>query len=261
MTPAWNLGEFEKIAPQLIPAALAAVELAGIRPGEHVVDVGCGSGNGALAAAGPGISVTGVDPASRLLDVARAEASRRGLDITFVTGEAASMPLAGGTADVVLSIFGAIFAPDATAAAAEMARIAAPDGRIVLTAWPPGGTMNALNRIGVEAIERVTGRNPIPGGGFFAWHDRDAVTRLLEPFGFTVEVHHRELAFTAQSPAEYWERQFVAHPVGALAVPILEGGGELEDVRSRTIALLERDNEDPAALRFTVPYVVVAARR
>lgn len=261
MKPDWSLGEFEKIAPQLLPAARSAVELAGIRPGWHVVDVGCGSGNAALIAAAPGVSVTGVDPAPRLLDVARADAAAHGLDITFVTGEAASMPLPSGTADLVLSIFGVIFAPDPEAAAAELARITAPGGRMVLTAWQPGGTLHDLNQVGMDALVQANGQSPIPGGKFFPWHERDAVAALLEPFGFSVDVHERELPFTAASPADYWDRQFVRHPFGVAAVPLYEQKGILDDVRSRTIAVLERDNEDPDALRFTAPYVLVEARR
>lgn len=249
------------IAPQLLPAAQAAVDLAGIRPGWHVVDVGCGSGNAALLAAGPGVSVTGVDPAARLLDVARADAAARGLDITFVTGEAAAIPLPSGTADAVLSIFGVIFAADPEAAAAELARITAPTGRIVLAAWQAGGTLNDLSQVGLDAIMQATGQSPIPGGQFFRWHDRDTVAALFEPFGFTVDVRERELAFTAASPAEYWERQFVRHPFGVASVPLFEQKGILDDVRSHTIAVLERDNEDPDALRFTAPYVLVEARR
>jgi ubiquinone/menaquinone biosynthesis C-methylase UbiE len=76
------------------------------------VDLGCGTGNAALLAAGRGARVTGVDPAPRLLDVARARAAERGLDATFAHGEAGDLPLEDGEVDVVLSVFGVIFAPD-----------------------------------------------------------------------------------------------------------------------------------------------------
>jgi ubiquinone/menaquinone biosynthesis C-methylase UbiE len=79
------------------------VEAAAPVAGERVVDVGCGTGNAALLAAERGAVVTGVDPAPRLLDVARAEAAARGLDVTFAPGQAAEIPLEDGEADVVLS--------------------------------------------------------------------------------------------------------------------------------------------------------------
>jgi ubiquinone/menaquinone biosynthesis C-methylase UbiE len=105
--------------------------------GEHVLDVGCGTVNAAPLAAERGATVTGVDPAPRLLEVARRESAARGLDATFAVGEAAALPLGDGETDVALSIFGVIFAPDARAAAAEIARVTAPARRIMLSAWIP----------------------------------------------------------------------------------------------------------------------------
>jgi ubiquinone/menaquinone biosynthesis C-methylase UbiE len=93
-----------------------------------VLDVGCGTGNAALLAPARGATVTGVDPAARLLDVARARAIDHGLDITFSLGEAAALPIQSGSVDVLLSVFGVIFAPDPVTAAAEMARVTAPHG-------------------------------------------------------------------------------------------------------------------------------------
>lgn len=135
----WSVGRYEQTAEQLLPAARVAVEHAAPIKGEHVVDVGCGTGNAALLAAAQGARVTGVDPAKRLLEVARELAKERKLDATFVSGEAAALPLRDGEADVVLSVFGVIFAPDPGAAATELTRVARPAGRIILTAWIPEG--------------------------------------------------------------------------------------------------------------------------
>jgi len=89
----WGAGRYERIAEQLLPAAEVVVEQAAPREGESVVDIGCGTGNAALLAADRGATVTGVDPAQRLLDVAAATAAERGLDATFRLGEAADIPL------------------------------------------------------------------------------------------------------------------------------------------------------------------------
>ncbi len=79
--------------------------------------------------------VTGVDPAARLLDVARKAAQEEDLDARFLSGEAASLPLLDDGFDAVLSNFAVIFAPDPAAAITEMVRVLVPGGRIALTAW------------------------------------------------------------------------------------------------------------------------------
>lgn len=89
----WGIGHYETTAEQLFPAARAVTESAAIRPGEHVLDLGCGTGNAALLAAGHSGEVTGVDPAPRLLEVARARAASAGKKVTFLPGEAASLPV------------------------------------------------------------------------------------------------------------------------------------------------------------------------
>src|SRR6476619_423380 len=119
----WGQGRYEVIAEQLFPAAEVVVDRAAPTGGDRVLDLGCGTGNAALLAAARGATVTGVDPAGRLLDVARARAVDQGLDITFALGEAAAIPVETGSVDVLLSVFGVIFAPDPVAAAAEIARV------------------------------------------------------------------------------------------------------------------------------------------
>src|SRR3954462_11003045 len=105
------MGNYERTAALLLPAAEELIRVAAPSAGERVLDVGCGTGNAALLAAARGARVTGVDPAPRLLDVARAQAAARGLEVSFAAGEAAALPLAAASADLVLSVFGVIFAP------------------------------------------------------------------------------------------------------------------------------------------------------
>jgi SAM-dependent methyltransferase len=163
----WSVGRYEETASQLLPAAELLVEDAGPLAGERVVDVGCGTGNAALLAAARGAQVTGVDPALRLLDVARARAAAAAVDATFLAGEAAALPLADNSADLMLSVFGVIFAPDPQAAAAELARVTADDGRILLTAWIPGGAISRMNQVAQQAVLRTLGaprrRHRLPG--------------------------------------------------------------------------------------------------
>ncbi len=257
--PDWSVGRYEDTAASLLPAAEIVVERAAIAPGEHVVDVGCGTGNGALLAAAEGARVTGVDPAVRLLEVARAEASARGLDATFVAGTAAGIPLPDGDADVVMSVFGAIFAPDPAAAIAEMVRVTAPSGRIVLSAWIPEGAIAEVGRMFGMAVAKAVGAPP-PAGPPFAWHDRDALAGLFGAHGFAVELSEHPFAFSAPSLDAYVDGEFSTHPLGVAGRAVLEARGEAQPAFERAVAMLAAANEDPDGFRLTSRFVVATAR-
>ncbi|HWJ50452.1 MAG TPA: class I SAM-dependent methyltransferase [Solirubrobacteraceae bacterium] len=250
----WGIGSYERTAVELAPAARAAIDAAAPREGEHVVDVGCGAGNAALLAAARGARVTGVDPAPRLLDVARAEASARGLNVAFLEGDAASLPLPDGSANVVVSVFGAIFAPDASAAAAEMTRVTAPSGRMVLCAWIPGGALWEIMRARRELMAAAS--HAPPGPLPFAWHEQAALDGLFTPLGFDVELSQHQLAFTASSPREFLESELRNHPLWLAARATLEPGGEMDTMRARALEIYEHANEDADGFRLTSSYVV-----
>lgn len=163
----WSEGKYESTAVDLLPAARELVAAARIQPGEHVVDVGAGTGNVALVAVGLGARVTAVEPATRLREVIQEAAGAR--DLTVVDGNAAAIPLADGSADVILSNFAVIFAPDPRAAIAELARVAKPAGRILLTSWLPG-VMDQIVGIVATAVREVTGASEATDGQI-DWHD------------------------------------------------------------------------------------------
>lgn len=255
----WSLGHYETTAEQLSPVSAVVVERAAVSPGDRVVDVGCGTGNAALLAARQGAKVIGVDPAARLLEVARARVAESGVSATFVQGDAASMPVETASADLVLSVFGVIFAPDPVAAAAEIARITAPGGRITLTAWMPGGAIYDCVGIFQKAVAAATGMplGPPP----FAWHEQSALESLFAPHGFSVTVEPRQLAFTATSAREYLEVQGRTHPISVAGQALLESRGESAATAERALGILEAANEAPGSFKVTSRYVVATAVR
>jgi SAM-dependent methyltransferase len=254
----WNAGEYEHVAAQLLPAARVVVDHAAPRAREHVVDVGCGTGNAALLAAERGARVTGIDPARRLLDVAAAQATERGLHASFLSGAAVELPLADSTADAVVSVFGVIFASDAPAAAAEMARIATPGGRIVLTAWMPGGALADVMRVRSDA---TVAAGIASGAAPFAWHEHTALTSAFAPHGFSIDLCEQQLAFTAASAQEFLQMELRVHPGWIAARAALEPRGEVQAVRDRALEIFETANEDPSGFQVTSSYVVATARR
>jgi SAM-dependent methyltransferase len=255
----WGIGNYERTAAQLMPAARVIVDRAAPGPGERVVDVGCGTGNAALLAAARGARVTGVDPAARLLQVAREQAAAEKVEADFVAGDAASIPLGDGGADLVMSVFGVIFAPDPAAAAKEMARVTSPHGRIVLSAWIPSGPITEVNRMARETVSRVLDLPPGPPP--FAWHERDALAGLLEPHGFEVSLEEETIQFTAASIAEQVDGDQENHPLAVAGRAVLEPAGEIEALRARIFEVYEAANEDPDAFRVTSRYVIVTAKR
>lgn len=247
------------IALQLLPAAEVAIDIADPTDGETVADVGCGTGNAALLAAERGATVIGVDPAERLLEVAAAAAEDRDLDAEFVPGEAASIPMSDAEADVVVSVFGVIFAPDPDAAAAEIARVTKPSGRFVMTAWIPGGPISDAVRLARQAVAEILGQPP-PSPPF-AWHEREQLSRLFEPHGFSVSLSEHSLAFQASSVDEFMRIEGENHPLAIAARPVLEGAGRAEEVREGMRRIYENGNEDPSAFRLTSRYVVAEMER
>jgi SAM-dependent methyltransferase len=259
MTIDWGVGQYERTAEQLLPAARLVVDRAAPADGQRVVDVGCGTGNAALLAAERGARVTGVDPAARLLEVARAEAAARGLDAEFVQGDAASLPLPDGEADLVLSVFGVIFAPDPQAAAAEMARVLQPEGRIVISAWIPEGAISAVNRLSREAVARALELPPAPPP--FAWHEQDALAGLFGEHRFEVSLEEATISFTGPSARAYLEAEGESHPMALAGRAVLEPRGEGEALLASMLEVLEQANEDPGAFRVTSRYLIVSATR
>jgi SAM-dependent methyltransferase len=230
------------------------VDRAAPAAGERVVDVGTGTGNAALLAAERGARVIGVDPAARLIDVARERAAAAALDAEFAVGDAASLPLADGEADVTVSVFGVIFATDHAAAAAELARVTAPGGRIVISAWIPEGAIRDSVKVARDAVLDALGAPAPPS---FAWHDPDALAGLFGPIGFgSVDTVEERLPFTAESAAAFVDRDADTHPLAVTGRAVLEPRGEYEAMRDRMVAILEAANEDPAGFRVTSRYVI-----
>jgi SAM-dependent methyltransferase len=139
MRDAWMAGDFGMIARNTAPAAEAFIHRLNIAPGARVLDVACGTGNTSIPLARGGAEVTGVDIATNLLEQARARATSEGLDITFEEGDAEQLSYADASFDVVVTMFGAMFAPRHELVAAEFARVLKPGGLLAMANWTPGG--------------------------------------------------------------------------------------------------------------------------
>jgi SAM-dependent methyltransferase len=143
MTPnqaLWEKGDFTRIAASMRTGGEALVDGLGITAGLEVLDLGCGDGTTALPAARKGADVLGVDIARNLVEAGNKRAHDEGLlNLRFEHGDAAALTgLADDRFDLVVSIFGAMFAPRPMDVAREMVRVTRPGGRIVMGNWIPG---------------------------------------------------------------------------------------------------------------------------
>ena len=243
----WGAGEYERTAERLTPAADVAVEALGPLAGKRVVDVGCGTGNAALAAARAGARAVGIDLSERLVDVARGRTAAEGLDAEFAVGDATALPVADGSFDAAVSVFGVIFA-EAEAAARELLRVVRPGGRIVLTTWTTAGPNPKVMEVVREALEAP----PAPP----RWSDPDFLRSLFDPH--PVRIEEAALPFTAPSAEAFVAEHVDHHPMWLETAPALRERGAFERVVERATAIFAEANEDPDAFRTTSRYHVVS---
>jgi SAM-dependent methyltransferase len=246
----WGAGSYEDTAAELAPAAEVAVDTLGISPGDRVLDVACGTGNAAAVAAAHGAVVTGLDGSPRLLSVAR----ERVPGGEFVEGDAASLPFADHEFDAAVSVFGVIFARPAERAAAEIARVVRPGGRVVITAWVPRGPGFQPVMLMRQALARV---RPPEGPPPANWSDAETLQRLLGGYG-EVELRDQVLPVAPASAESVWDRWERLHPMWIAARKALEPANEWHALREATIAALR---EAGAHRGFAMPYLLVTLTR
>ncbi|HZY70194.1 MAG TPA: methyltransferase domain-containing protein [Thermoplasmata archaeon] len=195
---AWAEGNFAKLAGATVLVGELLCDAVELHAGARLLDVATGSGNTALAAARRRAHVTGVDIVPALLDAARARAEVDGLEMEFRVGAAEQLPFPDRLFAVVLSTFGAMFAPDSARAAHEMARVCAPGGRVGIAAWVPDGYFGRLARLLDEA---GTGEGKL--GPATVWGTSAGIRRLFRGEGRAIRSVKRTVVFRGDSIEAY----------------------------------------------------------
>ena len=194
----WSSGDFDRLAALLTIVGELLCEAVDFHPGQRVLDVACGSGNTALAAARRFGDVTGADYVPALVERARERAACERLPITFEVGDAEQLPYPDASFDVVLSTYGVMFAPNQEQAARELLRVCRPGGRIGLANWTPEGWLGGLFR--------VTGRHVPPPPGLASpmrWGTEDGLRELFGDGISSLTVERRDFVFRYPSP-RHW---------------------------------------------------------
>jgi ubiquinone/menaquinone biosynthesis C-methylase UbiE len=174
----WASGDYAAVGTILTVVSENLCEAADLRPGQRVLDVATGSGNTAIAAARRHCEVVGADYVPALLERARERARAERLPVGFQEGDVENLPFEDESFDVVLSTFGAMFAPNQERTAAELVRVCRHGGSIGMANWTPEGFIGELFK--------VTGRHVPPPAGLRAPVLWGTETRLRELFAGSV---------------------------------------------------------------------------
>lgn len=194
----WASGNYANIGGRLQHISENLCEAVELRAGQKVLDVATGTGNAAIAAARRFCDATGIDYVPALLEHATHRAAADGLEVTFQECDAENLPFPDGTFDVVLSVFGVMFAPNQEKAAAELLRVTRSGGKIGLANWTPDGFIGQIFKINGRYLPPPSGVKPPPLWG--------TESRMRELFGdgiTTLKASKRSMVFRYLSPEHY----------------------------------------------------------
>jgi SAM-dependent methyltransferase len=194
---AWGAGDYAVVGTTLQIVGELLCEAVDLRGGQRVLDVAAGNGNATLAAARRFAAVTSTDYVGTLLERGKERAAADRLDVSFQIADVEALPFEDASFDVVLSTFGAMFAPNQEQTAREMLRVCRPGGRIGMANWTPEGFIGQLFK--------TLGKYLPPAAGLKSpalWGTRAHLGSLFGP-GTIVVVQSRNFVFRYRSP-EHW---------------------------------------------------------
>lgn len=261
----WEKGDFTRIAATMRESGEELVGTLQIEPGMKVLDLGCGDGTTALPAARRGADVLGVDIASNLVKAGNERARAAGLgNLKFQRGDACDLSeLADSSFDLVVSIFGAMFAPRPFDVAREMVRVTKPGGRIVMGNWIPADPTLVAQILKISAAY-----TPPPPAGFVSpmtWGDENSVRDRFGAAGIGAE----DISFSREtwrfrhpgSPSELLAifRDFYGPTMNAFEAAERNGRGE--ELQRELGTLFDKQNEGGAQSDIPATFLKVTVTR
>jgi len=253
----WEKGDFTRIAESMRASGEALVGTLGFKSGLAVLDLGCGDGTTALPAAKLGADVLGVDIARNLVEAGNRRAQQEGLkNLRFEEGDATDLTgLRDNTFDLVVSIFGAMFAPRPFDVAKEMVRVTRPGGRIVMGNWIPNDPTLVAQILKISATY-----TPPPPEGFISPMTWGIEANVIERFA-SAGIPQNDVSFARDTyrfnypdtPSRFVDefRRYYGPTMNAFEAA--EKNGRAEDLRNELEALFETQNASPRKDLTSIP--------
>jgi ubiquinone/menaquinone biosynthesis C-methylase UbiE len=261
----WEKGDFTRIAETMRESGTELVSKLGITPGMDVLDLGCGDGTTAIPAAKLGANVLGVDIASNLVAAGNARAKKEGLtNIKFQEGDATNLlDLKDESFDLVVTIFGGMFAPKPFDVASELVRVTRRGGRIVMGNWIPGDPT-----LVAQILKISSAYTPPPPEGFISpmtWGIESHVIERFTKAGITPEnISFDRDSFTFN--AAYPPKDFVAafrnyYGPTMNAFEAAEKNGKAADLQAELETLFNSQNTNPKGTSIAATFLRVTVKR
>jgi SAM-dependent methyltransferase len=259
----WEKGDFTRIAATMRESGEALVQTLGITKGMKVLDLGCGDGTTALPEAKLGADVLGVDIARKLVEAGKKRAAEQGLtNIKFQEGDASNLEhVPGETFDLVVSIFGAMFAPKPFEVANEMVRVTRPGGRIVMGNWIPNDPTFVA-----QLLKISSNYTPLPPEGFISpmtWGIESNVSERFVAAGVLAkDISFERDTFTFNfpgTPSEYVDEFRKYYGPTMTAFEAAERKGRAAELQSELEDLFNSQNKSQTAT--SIPATFLRVRR
>lgn len=253
----WEKGDFTRIAETMRESGTELVSGLGITPGIKVLDLGCGDGTTAIPAAKLGADVLGVDIASNLVKAGNERVRKENLsNCRFQEGDATDLnELADDSFDLVVSIFGTMFAPKPFDVAKEMVRVTRPGGRIVMGNWIPGDPT-----LVAQILKISSAYTPPPPEGFISPKLWGVENHVIERFG-KAGIPEGDISFTREtftfraqaSPAEYVDRFRKYYGPTMNAFEAAAQNNRAEELRNELVELFASQNQSGDSNFLSIP--------
>jgi SAM-dependent methyltransferase len=253
----WEKGDFTRIATSMRESGEALVRTLGIKSGLTVLDLGCGDGTTAVPAAKLGADVLGVDIARNLVEAGNRRAQQEGLkNLRFQEGDATDLAgVRDDTFDLVVSIFGAMFAPKPFDVAKEMVRVTRAGGQIVMGNWIPNDPT-----LVAQILKTSAAYTPPPPEGFVSPMTWGIEANVIERFA-SAGIPQNDVSFVRDTyrfnfpgtPSRFVDefRRYYGPTMNAFEAA--EKSGRADDLRNELEALFETQNTSPRKDLTSIP--------